>query len=113
MLFVSLGCAACGSEAAAIGGGTGGGGSNTVDSSTATAAGGGGDMRGTSVGCGNQSTSSGMPPSDGWLRTSGNAILNSDGTRFHGKGVSIPDQRGDEACVGAEDPDEENLRIDE
>lgn len=53
------------------------------------------------------------PPAVGWLKTSGNAILNSDGTRFHGKGANIPDQRGCDACLGTPDPKEENRRIDE
>lgn len=53
------------------------------------------------------------PASTGWLKTSGNAILNSDGSRFHGKGANIPDQRGCDACLGTPDPNEENRRIDE
>jgi hypothetical protein len=50
---------------------------------------------------------------DPWLRTQGNAILESDGTRFHGRGANIPDPRGCDACLATPSTEEENRRIDE
>ena len=49
----------------------------------------------------------------GWLYTSGNHLLNSDGTLFHGRGASLPDTRSCDACTyNKSDPDEVIRRAD-
>lgn len=53
------------------------------------------------------------PPATGWLTTKGNAILDGNGRRFHGKGANLPDQRGCDACLDNPDTAEEIRRIDE
>ena len=48
-----------------------------------------------------------------WLYTSGNKILNGDGTTWHGRGANLADPRSCGACAGTPDANEVNRRMDE
>lgn len=48
-----------------------------------------------------------------WLYTSGNKILNGDGTVWHGRGANLADPRSCGACAGTPNAAEVNRRMDE